>query len=204
MKPLRIVCVAFLLSLMGAAAARAQSSSAAPESVAPRVENGVPIAQLIAAVQKKSGKKFVIDPRVRGDIDLFEKDLSGVSYSDFLTILQVYGFSAFETGGYVEVLPLANARQVGGTMISGNEKRPDAQIVTKVLSAKSLSVAQLVPILRPMIPQYGHLAALPCVNKLIMVDTFGNVRRIESVIDALDTGEPFKPEKCESHLSEHP
>lgn len=204
MKPLRIVCVAFLLSLMGAAAARAQSSSAAPESVAPRVENGVPIAQLIAAVQKKSGKKFVIDPRVRGDIDLFEKDLSGVSYSDFLTILQVYGFSAFETGGYVEVLPLANARQVGGTMISGNEKRPDAQIVTKVLSAKSLSVAQLVPILRPMIPQYGHLAALPCVNKLIMVDTFANVRRIESVIDALDTGEPFKPEKCESHLSEHP
>src|SRR5207253_10806665 len=133
-----------------------------------------------------------------------ERDLSGVSYSDFLTILQVYGFSAFETGGYIEVLPLASARQIGGTVISGKEKRPDAEIVTKVLSAKSLSVVQLVPILRPMIPQYGHLAALPCVNKLIMVDTFANVRRIESVIEALDVGELFKPEKCESHLPEHP
>lgn len=206
MKPLRIVFVAFLVGLPAATAAQAQSSSSAPEPAAApaHVENGVPIAQLIAMVQKKIGKKFVIDPRVQGEINLGEKDLSGVSYSDFLTILQVYGFSAFEIGGYVEVLPLAYARQVGGTMISGNEKRPDAQIVTKVLSAKSLSVAQLVPILRPMIPQFGHLVALPCVNKLLIVDTFANVRRIESVIDALDVGEPLKPEKCESHGSEHP
>lgn len=205
MKPLRIVFVAFLVGLPAAAAAQAQSSSAPEPAAAPaHVENGVPIAQLIAMVQKKIGKKFVIDPRVQGEINLGEKDLSGVSYSDFLTILQVYGFSAFEIGGYVEVLPLAYARQVGGTMISGNEKRPDAQIVTKVLSAKSLSVAQLVPILRPMIPQFGHLVALPCVNKLLIVDTFANVRRIESVIDALDVGEPLKPEKCESHGSEHP
>jgi type II secretory pathway component GspD/PulD (secretin) len=216
MKPLQMVCVAFLYGLTGAAVAQAPSSTAPqPSSSSPsppsesavvsvHVENGIPIAQLIATVAKKSGKKFIVDPRVHFDIALVDKDLSGVSYSDFLTILQVYGFSAFETGGYVEVLPIANARQIGGTLISGNEKRPDAQIVTKVLSAKNLSVAQLVPILRPMIPQYGHLAALPCVNKLIMVDTYANVRRIESVIDALDVGEPFKPEGCNSRLPEHP
>ncbi len=215
MKPLQIVCVVFLSGLTGVSLAQAQSSSSAqPSSPSPapssqsavisaHVENGIPVAQLIATVARKSGKKFIIDPRAHFDIDLVDKDLSGVSYSDFLTILQVYGFSAFETGGYVEVLPLANARQMGGTLISGNEKRPDAQIVTKVLSAKSLSVAQLVPILRPMVPQYGHLVALPCVNKLVLVDTFANVRRIESVIEALDVGEPIKPEKCESHLPEH-
>ena len=55
-----------------------------------------------------------------------------------------------------------------------------------------------------MVPQYGHLVALPCVNKLILVDMYANVRRIESVIEALDVGEPFKPEKCEAHLPEHP
>jgi general secretion pathway protein D len=209
MKPLQIVCVVFLSGLTGVALAQAQSSSSpAPsreQAAAPmHVENGRPIAQLIAAVQKKTGKKFVVDPRVHADIELSEKDLSAVTYSDFLTILQVYNFSAFEIGDYVEVLPIANARQTGTTIVSGKEKRPDAQIVTKVLSAKNIPVVQLVPILRPMIPQYGHLAALPCVNKLIMVDTFANVRRIESVIEALDVGEPFKPEKCESHLPEHP
>lgn len=62
---------------------------------------------------------------------------------------------------------------------------------------------QLVPLLRPMIPQYGHLAALPCVNKLIMTDTFANIRRMEAVIDSLDVGEPYKPEKCEARLQEH-
>ncbi len=81
-------------------------------------------------------------------------------------------------------------------MISGRETRPDHEIVTRILGAKNISVTQLVPILRPMIPQYGHLAALPCVNKLIMVDTYANVRRIESVIEALDVGEPYTPEKC--------
>ena len=208
MKPLQVVYVAFLLGMTGAGVAQAQSPSSASSSdsamASAHVENGIPIAQLIATVQKKTGKKFVVDPRVRADIDLGEKDLSGVSYSDFLTILQVYNFSAFEIGGYVEVLPIANARSVGVPIISGNEKRPDAQIVTRILGARNISVVQLVPILRPMIPQYGHLAALPCVNKLIMVDTYANVRRIESVIEALDVGEPFKPEKCESHLPEHP
>jgi general secretion pathway protein D len=206
MKPLQIACVALMLSSTDATPAQAQSSASPSESAAlsAHVENGRPIAQLIAAVQKKTGKKFVVDPRVHADIELSDEDLSGVSYSDFLTILQVYNFSAFEIGDYVEVLPIANARQTGTTVVSGKEKRPDAQIVTKVLSAKNIPVVQLVPILRPMIPQYGHLAALPCVNKLIMVDTFANIRRIESVIEALDVGEPFKPEKCESHLPEHP
>jgi general secretion pathway protein D len=202
MRQLRIVCVAFLLALTGSAVARAQSSSSEPGASSERVENGVPIAQLIATVQKKIGKKFIVDPRVRGDVGIIEKDSSGISYSDFLTILQVYGFSAFETGGYVEVLPISTARQVA-PVISGQEKRPDAEIVTRILSAKSLAVVQLVPILRPMIPQYGHLVALPCTNKLIMVDTFANIRRIESVIEALDVGEPYKPEKCESRLPEH-
>jgi hypothetical protein len=57
----------------------------------------------------------------------------------------------------------------------------------------------LVPILRPLLPQMGHLAALPCVNKLIIVDTFASVRRIQAIIDALDVGEPYTPEKCSAH-----
>jgi general secretion pathway protein D len=123
-------------------------------------------------------------------------------------ILQVYNFIAVENGNYVEVLPNANARQTGAVpVISGKETRPDSEIVTKVIGAKNINVTQLVPILRPMIPQYGHLAALPCVNKMIIVDTFANVRRLEAVIAALDVGEPYKPEKCEARPasgSEHP
>jgi general secretion pathway protein D len=191
-----------LLALALASAVRAQSASESTAS--PPVENGIPISQLIASVQKKTGRKFIVDPRVHADIALLDKDVSHLSYDDLLMILKVYGYIGVENDNYVEVLPNANARQSGGPLITGKEKRPDAEIVTKILSAKNIPVVQLVPILRPMIPQYGHLAALPCVNKLIMVDTFANVRRVEAVIESLDVGEPYKPEKCEARLaSEH-
>ena len=66
---------------------------------------------------------------------------------------------------------------------------------------KNVSAAQLVPLLRPIIPQSGHLVALPSVNKLFIVDTFGNIQRIQTIIDALDVGAPYTPEKCEAHDS---
>jgi type II secretory pathway component GspD/PulD (secretin) len=86
-------------------------------------------------------------------------------------------------------------------VISGKETRPDAQYVTTVITVKNVPATQLVPIIRPMIPQEGHFAALPCVNKLILVDTFANVRRLETVIESLDVGEPYTPGKCDGRIS---
>jgi type II secretory pathway component GspD/PulD (secretin) len=81
--------------------------------------------------------------------------------------------------------------------ISGKETRPDAEFVTKVITVKNVPAGQLVPILRPMLPQAAHLVAFPCNNRLLIVDTFANVRRIENVVESLDVGEPYKPsEKC--------
>jgi general secretion pathway protein D len=157
----------------------------------------VPFSKLIAAVAKKTGKKFIVDPRVHGEAGIVGQDTSNVSYSDLLTILHVYGYTAIESGGYVSVVPDAVARQVPTPQITGKETRPDAEFVTKVITVKSVPATQLVPILRPMIPQMGHLAALPCVNKLIYVDTFANLQRLQAIIEALDVGEPYKPAKCD-------
>lgn len=184
-----------LLSLTGTA--YAEPSSLATAS-AERVENGVPISKLLAAVAKKTGKKFVVDPRVRADVEIIGQDTSNMSFGDLLTVLHLYGFIAVEYGGYVNVIPDANARQVPTPLLAGKETRPDAEIVTKVITVKSASAAQLVPILRPMVPQYGHLAAMTAVNKLIYVDTFANVQRLQAVIEALDVGEPYKLAKCDS------
>jgi general secretion pathway protein D len=187
-----------LLSLTGAAFAQSspEKSTVEPAS-AENVENGVPISKLIAAVAKKTGKKFVIDPRVRANVEIVGQDISNINFNDLLTVLHIYAFTAIESGGYVNIIPDAGARQMPSPLITGKETRPDAEFVTKVITVKSISAAQLVPILRPMIPQYGHLAAFIGVNKLIYVDTFANVQRLQAVIEALDVGEPFKPGKCE-------
>ncbi len=198
-KTVMFVCC-FADLLLSPSGSYAQSSEASAHE---RVDNGVAISQLIATVAKKSGKKFVVDPRVRGDAVLIGQDPTDIRYNDLLTILQVNGFTAVESGGYVQVIPDASVRQSPLALVTGKETRPDAEFVSKVITVKSISAAQLVPILRPLLPQVAQLAALPCVNKLIMVDTFANVRRIEALIEALDVGEPYKAEKCEPRAQEN-
>ena len=186
----RNACVALaMLTLSAGAYAQSESSE--------HVENGVPISHLIATVAKKTGKKFVIDPRVHGEAAILGQDPSNISYGDLLTVLHLYGYTAVEYGGYVNVIPDAGVRTTPVPEVMGKESRPEAEFVTKVFVIKSQPAAQMVPILRPMIPQMGHLAAFPCSNRLILVDTFANVQRIQHVIEELDVGEPLKLEKCE-------
>jgi general secretion pathway protein D len=202
MNPLPFTCVIVLCGLWGGAAyAQAPASDSASTEHA---DNGIPLERIIATVAKKTGKKFLIDPRVHANANIVGQELSNLTYNDLLSILHIYSFTAAEYGGYVNVLPDAAARQTPSPVLSGKESHPDEEIVTTVITVKTVPAAQLVPILRPLIPQYGHLAALPCDNRLILVDTFANVRRLEAVIASLDAGtEPYKQEKCEVHVSDH-
>ena len=49
-----------------------------------------------------------------------------------------------------------------------------------------------------MIPQYGHLAANPSSNTILISDRFANVRRIEAIIRELDVPEAAKPRSAGS------
>lgn len=175
-----------LLPVPDIAFAQSASSSAA----------GTPLVQLIESVSKKTGKNFVLDPRVAGNATLIGIDPAKVTYADLLTILQVNGYAAVESGGLVRVIPESAGRAMPSPVIEGNDKHPDAEIVTRVIRVKSVPSPQLVPIVRPLLPQSAHLAAFPCTNEILVVDTYANVRRIEGVIAALDKGEPLPPPKC--------
>jgi general secretion pathway protein D len=101
-----------------------------------------------------------------------------------------------DTGGYIQVVPDAAIRAEPLPLVSDDEKRPASEYVTAVFHVRSLSAAELVPILRPMVPRQGHLAAMPCANELVMSDRFVNVRRIEAIIKGMDTGAPIKTQRC--------
>jgi general secretion pathway protein D len=169
-----------------------------PESAHESADGTVPMSRLIAIVAKKTGKKFIVEPRVHADVVLVGQDPSAITYGDFLAILQIYGFAAVEGGGYVRVVPDALVRVMALPQVSGRESHPDAEYVTKIIPVKNMPAGTLVPILRGLLPQNAHLAAAICSNTLIMVDTFANVRRIEALVQSVDTGQPYKPpEKCE-------
>lgn len=172
--------------------AYAQSSEVA---VSEHVEAGVPIARVIAAVARKSGKKFILDPRVHAEVAVVGQDVTALGFNDLLAVLRDYGLAAVEYAGYIHVVPEASIRALPVPQISGKEVRPDAEFVSKVISVRNVSAPELVPILRPLLPQAASLAAFPCNNRLLVVDIYANVRRLEALVESLDVGEPYKPPK---------
>ena len=146
------------------------------------------IRQVIEAVGEVTGRNFVLDPRVKAQVTMLSAAPMSPEafYEAFLSILQVYGFVAVPSGDVVKILPDANARQVPGAELEpGGGQRPD-DIVTRVISMRTVGAAQLVPILRPLIPQYGHLAAHPPSNLLIISDRAANVDRMLRIVARLD------------------
>lgn len=187
-RPLALGAV-LLFTALAAHAQVSPSGDAAPPG-------SVTIPSLVATVAKKTGRKFVLDPRVRAEVTLVGEKPSSVTYDELLTILDTYGFTAVDTGGYVQVIPNAMVRWEALPIVSGNEKRAADEYVTTFFHVRSIPAAWLVPILRPMLPQQGHLAAMVCTNDLIMEDRFANVRRIEALVKAMDTGAPLKMPSC--------
>ena len=106
-------------------------------------------------------------------------------YEAFLSILAVHGFVAVKTGDIIKIVPDAQSRQYAGPLGTNSADGAD-DIVTQVIRVENVGAAQLVPILRPLIPQYGHLAAHPGSNMLIISDRASNVNRMLSIIRRID------------------
>jgi len=130
---------------------------------------------VINSVSQITGKNFIIDPRVKGKINVVSsKPLNEEEvYNVFLSILQVHGFATVPTKNAIKIIPDATAKQSAAPFGSGS-RSPGDQLITRVLEIKNINAAQLVPILRPLVAQQGHLAAYPTTNVLIISDRASN------------------------------
>jgi type II secretory pathway component GspD/PulD (secretin) len=200
-----------MLSVAGAlGVASAQERNATPRAAADGAaesvgrSEGVPIEHVIAAVAKKTGKKYLIDPRVHGSVEILGQDIAAVTYSDLLSILQLSGYTAIEGSNYVSVVPITDMRSMALPLATSKESYPDGEFVTMVISVKNTMAAALVPTLRPLLPTYAHLSAVPCTNQLVVVDNFANVKRLEKLIASLDVGSPYVPRPCQGDAPPSP
>jgi len=144
------------------------------------------IRQIVEAVGAVSGKNFILDPRVNAKVTMLSSTPMSADafYAAFLSILEVHGYVAVTTGDVVKIIPDASARQYPGPIGSSGSAGDD--LVTQVLLVENVGAPQLVPILRPLIPQYGHLAAHPGSNMLIISDRAANVERMVTIIRRID------------------
>lgn len=146
------------------------------------------ISALISTISEITGKNFIVDPRVRGKVTVISsKPMDDREvYEVFLAILAVHGFAAVPDDKVIKIIPAAGAKQEGIPTLDGGGTTEADQVVTQVIQVQNVSAAQIVPILRPLIPPQGHLAAYAPTNVLIVSDSAGNVERIANIIRRVD------------------
>ncbi len=146
------------------------------------------IQSFIETVAEITGKNFVVDPRVKAKVTVVSARPMdrGEIYQVFLSVLQVHGFATVEVGEVIKILPDVNAKQGAGSVITGASKSKGDELVTRVIEVKHVAAAQMVPILRPLVPQQGHLAAYPGSNVLVVSDRGANIARLEKIIQRID------------------
>jgi general secretion pathway protein D len=146
------------------------------------------IRALISTVSKFTGKNFIIDPRVKAKVTVISaKTLTPEEvYEVFLSVLQVHGYAAVPSGSVIKIVPEVNAKQGSLPFSEDSSQFPDDELVTKILRLDHVPAAQLVPILRPLVPQQGHLAAYNPTNTLIITDHAGNIQRLMKIISEVD------------------
>ncbi|MFD1382169.1 type II secretion system secretin GspD [Rhodanobacter aciditrophus] len=146
------------------------------------------IGVFIQQVAKMTGKSFIVDPRVKGKVTVVsnsELDEDGI-YRLLLSVLTVHGYAAIDSSEGIKILPQNVAKQ-GGLDYDLDGKAAGELLVTRVIAIKNALASELVPILRPLIPQYGHLASVNEVNALIISDHADNIRELEQLITRLDS-----------------
>ena len=145
------------------------------------------ISSLITTVSDITGRNFIVDPRVKGKVTVLSSSPMSPEevYGVFLSVLQVHGFAAVPSGPVTKIVPEVGAKQDGGSYFDFGGLADD-EIVTRVLQIDNVPAAQLVPILRPLVPQYGHLAAYSPSNMLIISDRAANVERLTEIIQRID------------------
>jgi general secretion pathway protein D len=147
------------------------------------------IAQVIEAVAAATGKTIIPDPRVRTtQVTMLSQTpmTPAAFYEAFLALLQVHQFVAVESGGIIKIVPDANARQMPNIDLPDHVRSGSDELVTQIIAVQNVNAAQLVPVLRPLMPQAAHMAAYPAGNILILSDRASNVSRVMRIIQRID------------------
>jgi general secretion pathway protein D len=146
------------------------------------------IRALISTVSKFTGKNFIIDPRVKAKVTVISANTLSPEevYEVFLSVLQVHGYAAVPTGSVIKIVPAVNAKQGPLPLSTSNDSYPADELITKIVRLDHVPASQLVPILRPLVPQQGHLAAYNPTNTLIITDHAGNIKRLLKIIAGVD------------------
>jgi len=147
----------------------------------------VALEPLLQRVGRTANKKFLIDGHVSPQIYLGGVDANDVTYPLLLSILRANNLAVVDIDGRLNVISIAEVRFYPAPFANNDDANIAAdEWRTRVLQVTNVEAAQLVPILRPLLPQAAHFAAFPASNQLVIMDRYANLKRITDIVRALD------------------
>lgn len=174
----------------------AKTSSESPQSPTPNEQpatqsklwnlRNADIRAVIAEVSRVTGKNFIIDPRVQGKISIVsstpmtDKEL----YQVFLSVLQISGYAAIPNGEIIKIIPNIDAKSLSPDMTSPPQ---GDDMMVSVIPVNYVPVDQLVPVIRPLMPQWSNVSAYAPSNMIILSGRANNIKSLTQIIRQVDT-----------------
>lgn len=146
------------------------------------------IKAFINEVATITDQNFVLDPRINGNVTVISnKALSRDEiYQLFLSVMQVNGIAAIDSGTTIKLVPDNVAKQSGVAVDLRGDSVGEA-LATRVIYLTNTQAAEVLGVIRPLMPQSAHAAAVPGVNALVLSDRADSLNQLTSLIRDLDS-----------------
>ena len=146
------------------------------------------IKAFINEVATITDQNFVLDPRINGNVTVISnKALSRDEISQlFLSVMQVNGIAAIDSGTTIKLVPDNVAKQSGVAVDLRGDSVGEA-LATRVIYLTNTQAAEVLGVIRPLMPQSAHAAAVPGVNALVLSDRADSLNQLTSLIRDLDS-----------------
>lgn len=145
------------------------------------------IQEVIKFIAEATDKTVIIDPQVKGWVKVISaKPLNKDElYQLFLSILEVHGFTAVESGNVVRVVLAKDAAAAPGPVVDVSTAA-DPNYVTQVIQLRNVAANRVLPVVRPLVPRDAHIAAYEPNNAIVISAPANAIARLVEVIDRID------------------
>ncbi|WP_346015695.1 type II secretion system secretin GspD [Photobacterium sp. Ph6] len=153
---------------------------------------GTDIQEFINIVGRSLHKTIIIDPAVRGQVNVRSYDLLNDEqyYRFFLNVLEVYGFAVVEMeDGVLKVIRDKDAKTSAIPVVGANDSNvPGDAVVTRVIAVKNVSVRELSPLLRQLNDNAGagNVVHYDPANIIMITGRAAVVNRLADIIERVD------------------
>jgi general secretion pathway protein D len=187
--PQRVVAAGLLLVIL-CASPISETAASEGEQTWQMATRNADIQEFVAQVAKITGKTFVVDPKLKGQVNVISETPLGKDgvYELFLSVLRLQNYTAVPSGNVIRIQQSATGKQTPGA-IGGLGSAAPEELVTEIISVQNVKSEDLLKILRPLIPQYGHIGSVRQPNVIILSDHADNITRLKTIITDIDVAQ---------------